>query len=374
MNSPQTKTTTDADGRFLFSEVLPGTHTLRLNMPGASMATYTLSLLPGQTKDMGTSTVLNGDSDGNGGVNISDFYFLRTGYMNNYSVASWYNSSDLSRDGFINADYNGDNMTNIDDAYILRENFGKTADTGFRGRLKRGLRHLEDSQLSIVPSIILAQPNKEFACQVVATNIQELVACEFHLNFDPDLFSVKGMTEGELLKNGFSLAKRYDNQKGRISYANGLFQGTVSGSGVVATIIFEAKAFGEGQIRFVSDPGSNQETFLLDQNGEDIPIGVNDGKIVVPLVSSVRESYPYPNPGKGGDITFAVPGDSLIELSIYSIAGELVYKHEENRPDGKLVWKVKNQKGERVASGIYIFRLYDRNIGIEKIGKIGIVK
>ncbi len=138
--------------------------------------------------------------------------------------------------------------------------------------------------------------------------------------------------------------------------------------------IFEAKTFGEGQIRFISEPGSNQETFLLDQNGEDIPIGVNDGKVVVSLVSSVIESYPYPNPGRGGDITFAVPVSSLIELSIYSITGELVYKHEENRPDGKLVWKAVNQKGERVASDVYIFRLYDRNIGIEKIGKIGIIK
>ncbi|MFH0775963.1 MAG: cohesin domain-containing protein [bacterium] len=240
LNSQETRTTTNANGRFLFSEVLPGTHTLRLNMPGASMATYTLSLLPGETKDMGTSTLLNGDSDGNGGVNISDFYFLRTGYLKDGFVIFWYNSSDLSRDGFINADFNGDNMTNIDDAYILRENFGKVADAGFRGRARKGFRQSSDSQLSIVPSIISAQPSREFVCQVVATNIKELVACELHLNFDPNLFSVKEIVEGELLKGGFPLVKGYDNQKGRRSYAKGLFQGTASGSGVVATIIFEA--------------------------------------------------------------------------------------------------------------------------------------
>jgi hypothetical protein len=210
---------------------------------------------------------------------------------------------------------------------------------------------------------------------VIAHNLRELVGLEFHLNFDPELLSVVDIEDGELLKDGFLLTKKYDNEKGFIDYAIGLLQGTVSGSGVVAYITFCSKKQGFSKVEFVSDPSSNRQTTLLDSEGEDIPAEIEDGEVIVPLVSSIRDSFAYPNPRRFGDVTFAVPSNTLIELRIYNIAGELIYhKEERSTPDGKLIWKVVSQEGEDVASGVYIFRLKNKEKNQERIGKIGIIK
>ncbi|MBA7481213.1 hypothetical protein ES707_16683 [subsurface metagenome] len=87
--------------------------------------------------------------------------------------------------------------------------------------------------------------------------------------------------------------------------------------------------------------------------------------------------YPNPyKPGSGG--LFDASGISFVGLAgetkikIYNIAGELVLEQDNNEyPDYE--WNIRNKKGKKVASGVYIY-LITNDRGNKKIGKFTIVK
>lgn len=77
---------------------------------------------------------------------------------------------------------------------------------------------------------------------------------------------------------------------------------------------------------------------------------------------SLEEAYVCPNPIKGVDTAqFVVNlnGNSTVRLRIYNVLGELVCDRSEARPGGvqNLPWNLKNDWGQKLASGIYVYRL-----------------
>jgi hypothetical protein len=59
-------------------------------------------------------------------------------------------------------------------------------------------------------------------------------------------------------------------------------------------------------------------------------------------------------------ISFALPAASHVELSVYDVSGRLVATLlDENRPAGthRVEWDGRNRAGERVASGVYLYRI-----------------
>ena len=87
--------------------------------------------------------------------------------------------------------------------------------------------------------------------------------------------------------------------------------------------------------------------------------------------------YPNPyKPGSGGlfDASgiFFVGLTGETKIKIYNIAGELVLEQDNNEyPDYE--WNIRNKKGKKVASGVYIY-LITNDRGNKKIGKFTIVK
>ena len=67
----------------------------------------------------------------------------------------------------------------------------------------------------------------------------------------------------------------------------------------------------------------------------------------------------YPNPASSNvSIEFKLNRLANVTLRIYTIAGQLVYKHDMGKTaDGKFVWKCENNAGNRIASGIYIYSM-----------------
>jgi len=63
----------------------------------------------------------------------------------------------------------------------------------------------------------------------------------------------------------------------------------------------------------------------------------------------------------GAAIQFEInlEGQARIELSLYTITGELVYRTEASESTGiqRIPWTLQNQSGNQVASGIYIYLL-----------------
>ncbi|MDD5492558.1 MAG: fibronectin type III domain-containing protein, partial [bacterium] len=81
----------------------------------------------------------------------------------------------------------------------------------------------------------------------------------------------------------------------------------------------------------------------------------------------------FPNPWKksaGGLITISHLTDKA-KVKIFNLAGELVRELEEQ--NGVTFWDAKNESGQDVASGVYIYYAYDDE-GHEKTGKMVIIK
>jgi len=90
-----------------------------------------------------------------------------------------------------------------------------------------------------------------------------------------------------------------------------------------------------------------------------------------------NEVYAYPNPTKKGEITFHLVTSATnneVKIKIYNIAGELVRVIEDkeinksNFPVLEYLWNCKNEKGNNVASGVYIYqvKLKDKSTGKEE--------
>ncbi|MBU0702003.1 T9SS type A sorting domain-containing protein [bacterium] len=89
----------------------------------------------------------------------------------------------------------------------------------------------------------------------------------------------------------------------------------------------------------------------------------------------------YPNPFQTGVwFPYELAESSAIEIKIYNIAGELVQRLEPGMQsagsyvtnDKAVYWDGRNQSGERVANGIYVYMF--RAGGYSATGKIGIVR
>jgi len=94
------------------------------------------------------------------------------------------------------------------------------------------------------------------------------------------------------------------------------------------------------------------------------------------LSNDLSTAHMYPNPYKPSightSITFAnLTGHTKVQ--IFNISGEIIYEEEKDTPMGELNWDVKNAKGERIASGVYVYMITN-NAGQSKKGKLAIIR
>jgi hypothetical protein len=92
-----------------------------------------------------------------------------------------------------------------------------------------------------------------------------------------------------------------------------------------------------------------------------IMIGVIDEKNV----------YVYPNPATSQVTLKGFNPGAMVK--IFTIAGELVNTLEDRDMDGVEIWGLRNDNGEDVASGVYMWTVVDKNGKVNK-GKMGVIK
>lgn len=62
-------------------------------------------------------------------------------------------------------------------------------------------------------------------------------------------------------------------------------------------------------------------------------------------------------------------------LYIFTIAGDLVLQRDHTIPDiGVITWDTRNDRGEKVASGVYIYKIVDLVSGLESFGRLAIIR
>ena len=126
-----------------------------------------------------------------------------------------------------------------------------------------------------------------------------------------------------------------------------------------------------------------ENIFSTTQTGS---IKINEGAgstiVISNFANNLSEMYVYPNPIKLNElieekITFANLTQRA-EITILTVSGDFVTIIEENDGNGGLDWDLKNERGEKISSGIYIYRVIGKDSnGNEvdtKIGKFAIIR
>jgi hypothetical protein len=94
----------------------------------------------------------------------------------------------------------------------------------------------------------------------------------------------------------------------------------------------------------------------------------------VPTVYSLSQNFPNPfNPTT--TIGYAIPQTGQVELAIFNTAGQKVrtlVAEEQSAGFYKMVWDGRNELGESVASGVYIYRLHSGSFS--KTAKMNLIK
>jgi hypothetical protein len=115
--------------------------------------------------------------------------------------------------------------------------------------------------------------------------------------------------------------------------------------------------------------------------------GAGSGIVIqVGASSSLDNVKVYPNPykpGTGSIYDNSSLGEGIVfsnltpnaNIKIFNIAGELVAEFNETNGDGKYLWNTRNSKGEKVASGVYIYYIKNPADGKQKAkGRIVIIR
>jgi len=102
--------------------------------------------------------------------------------------------------------------------------------------------------LSVLPASAIHELGDVFSVDISVSNAVDLISYQFNLEFDPMFVRATGVTWGPYLETGGSTITSIgaiDNTAGLIdSIADVLIAGSVSGSGVLASISFEAIGVG----------------------------------------------------------------------------------------------------------------------------------
>ena len=103
---------------------------------------------------------------------------------------------------------------------------------------------------------------------------------------------------------------------------------------------------------------------------------------------NLAKIYAVPNPYRTGGSRFTVsnyrnyPDEKIrfvnvpdaCKIKIYTVAGDLVWEAEHDNPNaGNIEWDVRNDSGEEVASGIYVYRIEDPS-GNQVYGRLVIIR
>lgn len=122
-----------------------------------------------------------------------------------------------------------------------------------------------------------------------------------------------------------------------------------------------------------------QSNYTLNVSSRQISVSVNSFSIYAVMskvASELEDVAVYPNPFKPSTAVnntvkiINLPSEATIR--IYNIARELVYEYYHSDTGGGITWDGKNNSGEAVATGLYIYVLEDSSGG-KKHGKLSVI-
>jgi hypothetical protein len=256
-------------------------------------------------------------------------------------------------------DVDGDGVVDITDLALVGIHFGEKAE----------LQTPKLSQSSPIPGLSITPILKGdiLKVEVLAEGLADLYGFQFAMTYPKGMLSLKSVAEGNLLKqSGDTYWRATNTPHGRCEIASTRLrtQKGISQTGSLAMFTFR-----------IHNPHRVAHALVILEN---IKLADTQGKIIA---SSTRINYPletlvipersellanYPNPFNPDTwIPYRLSEPSDVKIHIYNTTGQLVRALDLGRQAAGLYesktraayWAGRNQIGERVASGIYLYRI-----------------
>ncbi len=196
---------------------------------------------------------------------------------------------------------------------------------------------------------------EEFSIPISVNSTSGVVALQIEFNINTDLYSFSDVSLSEdFAEYNISSAFNEDSKKLIVAIA-----GTkpMEKEGNILTLNLLAKEEIRGNVseeieisRFLA----NEENLTKNVNSESIEF------IGKPTSYSLEQNYPNPfNPSTV--ISYQIPDDNVdVKLVIYNIQGEVVntlVNQSQNAGTYQVTWNATNNHGEKVSTGVYIYRI-----------------
>jgi hypothetical protein len=291
-------------------------------------------------------TDLTGDFSGDAIVGPSDFAIFAA----NYGKAE----ADAPADYIWAYDLNADGSVGPSDFAIFAANYGRTLEAA------KGVS--AEMPTSDVMIAMAGDYDESTATYKLHVNIdQDIDGFEFLLSYDTSALEFAGETTGLV---GLPIAGEVE--EGVVTIADAFigekFNGTV-------TLNFNVL----GEMRDMIFTIDNARVM----NGLDLAQVTDIAEFEakpVPTVYSLSQNFPNPfNPTT--TIGYAIPKTGQVELAVFNTAGQKVrtlVAEEQSAGFYKMVWDGRNELGESVASGVYIYRLHSGSFS--KTAKMNLIK
>jgi len=341
---------------------------------------------PEQTFVLG-DTVWPGDTNNNRLVNQADvlpigLYFNKTGPKRDNASSLWKGqvAESWSPAAATHADANGDGIVNQADILPIGLNWGRT-------HTSPALIVSETDNANVLSKTATANlstaitgdtnPNQDFWIDVKVDQVANLFGIAFELLYAPTTLVDPLTTEaGAFLGNDVIFFPNIDKRNGKISIgisrkvphrvARRLRQSGMSGSGVVARI----KMHVSNQAQVGQTVSLNlQNATALDSLGQAIQVNVTNKDLVLEVASRPNDLVPttfalypnVPNPFNPSTlIKYNLAAPAEVSIEIFDMLGRRVRTLVKTRqPAGRyaMVWDGRNEHGQIVASGVFIYQL-----------------
>ena len=288
--------------------------------------------LRGFTLNVSSASALMGDANKDGMVNLIDFSMLAAAFGTTNA----------------NADFNNDGYVNLADFSILAANFGMSAAAPAKTDFSHSGGHLS-----------LRLPAKVHRGDVVEVAVvakdASLKAYSFVLSYDASLLRpvAESVVEGDFLKDTLFVSK-----EGRIFSAT--LSEAAEGTGVLTKLRFQVVADGVSE-----DAIALRDVQVVDgaERFSRLP-ELHAALTTAPCETQLLANYPNPfNPETW--IPFRLADDAEVKVQIYDVSGRVVQTLDLGHVaagfyvdrSSAAYWDGRNFSGERVASGLYLYRL-----------------
>ncbi len=227
----------------------------------------------------------------------------------------------------------------------------------------RGIRAVPETlttpRLVLTPSKIEPEKDKVFIVNIGLENGSGIVGGKIELKYDPEVLDAVSVDNGGYFDEGFNV--KINN--GIIEIEGLRMIGNPKAQGIIAKIGFKPKTDNVDTTITIKQDSS----FLLHEEVDDlIKCSANQIELGGPEYSALFQSVPNPA-REGAWIPYQLAEGGDTKIIIYNILGQVVRKvdlgykpkryYKALREGSAAYWDLKNDMGQRVANGLYFYKL-----------------